>query len=173
MTLFEGVFATLLFDMALFGTDNFIINGVIWLFTSIQNSWDRSFRSSPEAEEKITEFCTRLQIQQEPWIWEKNKGDYISLNDFFSRTYAPEYFPQIGDGRLVSPACCKIMSYNDDANMKSILIKGCDYEIDRVGLPECDISSYIMNRVLIGYLSPKDYHRIHAPISVRNYSKTL
>lgn len=40
MTLFEGVFATLLFDMALFGTSNLLINFVIRTFTSIQNRWD-------------------------------------------------------------------------------------------------------------------------------------
>jgi hypothetical protein len=167
MTLFEGVFATLLFDMALFGTDNILINGIIALFTNIQNSWDATFPSSKVAEEKVTEFCNRLDIQQNPWIWSKKKGEYTSLNDFFSRTYASQYFPTVGNGKVVSPACCKLLCYNHDDEMKSVLIKGCDYEIGRIGLPEDDLEKYSVNGVLIGYLSPKDYHRVHAPISVR------
>ena len=166
MTLFEGVFATILFDMALFGTDNVIINGIISLFTSIQNSWDRSFVNEDIASTKVTDFCNRLNIQQEPWIWEKRKEEYTSLNDFFSRTYDSKYFPPIGSGRLVSPACCTIQCYNNDSDMKTVLIKGCDYEIGKIGLPEDDLEKYRMNKILIGYLSPKDYHRVHSPISV-------
>ena len=167
MTLFEGVFATLLFDMAIFGTNNILINGVIALFTSIQNSWDKPFASSDLATVQVTEFCNRLHIQQEPWIWEKEKGEYTSLNDFFSRSYAPSHFPSMGRGKVLSPACCTIQLYNNDTTMKSLLIKGCDYDIDRVGLPKIDLDKYSKNKVLIGYLSPKDYHRVHAPISVR------
>ena len=169
MTLFEGVFATLLFDLALFGTRNFVINGIIKLFTTIQNRWDEPFTSKHEAQEKVTEFCDRLDIQQQPWIWEKKADEYNSLNDFFSRTYAPSHFPKVSSGRLVSPACCKILSYNTDRSMKSLLIKGCDYDIAKIGLPERDLKSYSENDIILGYLAPKDYHRLHAPISVRPF----
>ncbi|KAL7466874.1 hypothetical protein ACHAXS_007149 [Conticribra weissflogii] len=165
MTLFEGVFATILFDLALFGTYNPIINGIISLFTTIQNSWDTPFKNEVEAEENVLDFCNRLDIQQHPWIWEKQPKAYKSLNDFFSRTYASENFPAIGEGMLVSPACCKILIFNDDTCMKSILIKGCNYQLERVGLPHSDLKAYRKNRIFLGYLSPKDYHRVHAPIS--------
>ncbi|KAL7520321.1 hypothetical protein ACHAWX_005072 [Stephanocyclus meneghinianus] len=165
MTLFEGVFATILFDMALFGTSNPIINGIIALFTTIQNTWDAPFKTKAQAVEKVREFCSRLGIQQTPWIWEKSAEEYTSLNDFFSRTYSTEYFPKIQSGRLVSPACCKILSYPNDKTMKNILIKGCDYALEKIGLfPEEDFEKYSTNRVWLGYLSPKDYHRVHAPI---------
>ena len=168
MTLFEGVFATLLFDMALFGTSNPIINGIIRLFTTIQNSWDTPFANTDEAIMKVNEFCTRLDIQcGEPWIWERMIHEYTSLNDFFSRTYAPIHFPKIGGGRLVSPACCKFTIYNDDEGMKSILIKGCNYDIANIGLPEKDLAAYRLNPIFLGYLSPQDYHRVHAPMTVR------
>ena len=166
MTLFEAVFATILFDLALFGTNNIFINGIISLFTSIQNSWDTPYKSKQEAKRSILEFCKRLGIQTSPWIWDKPIEDYASLNDFFSRTYAS--FPPIAiSARLVSPACCKLLSYNDDSTMKNILIKGCDYDISKIGLPSNDIDKYKSNRVLLGYLSPKDYHRVHSPISGR------
>ena len=167
MTLFEGVFATLLFDMALFGTSNPMINGVIRLFTTIQNSWDRPFADADDAERRICDFCDRLDIQREPWIWERGMREYASLNDFFSRTYAPVHYPPVGSGRLVSPACCKLLVYDDDDMMRSILIKGCDYELSRIGLPGKDLDAFRRNPVLLGYLSPRDYHRVHAPISVR------
>lgn len=163
MTLFEGVFATLLFDLALFGTNNRIINGLIYLFTTIQNSWDTPFKSEAEAERAISEFCNRLDIQQSPWIWEKSVDEYTSLNDFFSRTYL--HFPRLGTGEVLSPACCTLQIYNNDAMMKTLLIKGCKYDIDRVGLPKEDISAYASHHVILGYLSPKDYHRVHSPIS--------
>lgn len=166
----EGVFATILFDLALFGTSNPIINGIISFFTTIQNSWDAPFKNGREAEEKIRDFCNRLDIQQNPWIWEKQPRDYSSLNDFFSRTYASDSFPSIGNGRLVSPACCKILTFHDDSCMKSILIKGCNYQLEKVGFPSSDLEAYRKNRVFLGYLSPKDYHRVHAPISVRKHS---
>lgn len=167
MTPFEGVFATLLFDLALFGTSNPLINGAIRLFTTIQNSWDRPFESEAQATAKVDEFCDRLNIQREPWVWEKEAGGYASLNDFFSRTYAPEHFPPIGGGRVASPACCKLRTYRDDAAMASLLIKGCDYAIGRIGLPEEDLGGYASHPVFLGYLSPTDYHRVHAPVSGR------
>ena len=165
MSLFEGVFATLLFDLALFGTANPIINGIIYFFTTIQNSWDRPFKSEDEAERSIADFCNRLDIQQKPWIWEKASSEYVSLNDFFSRTYKAVNFPPIGVGQVVSPACCTLQLYNDDETMKSVLIKGCRYNIESIGLPAEDVQAYKKHHIFLGYLSPKDYHRIHSPLT--------
>lgn len=174
LTLFEAVFATLLFDLALFGTNNILINTIISTFTSIQNSWDTPFASPKHATDSIRNFCTRLHIQMDPWVWDKPIDEYTSLNNFFSRTYSPTYFPRINtlNGRLVSPACCRMTSYNDDSSLKSILIKGCEYDINKIGLPtyddegDGDVEKYKSNHIILGYLSPKDYHRVHAPISV-------
>lgn len=165
MTLIEGVFATLLFDMALFGTKNVFIDGIIRLFTSLQNSWDKPFQSKQQADVQITEFCERLGIQQNPWIWEKDKQSYTCLNDFFARTYAENHFPQLGeDAQVVSPACCTLTRYADNVELQNILIKGCHYELSKVGLPSEDLPLYKKNTVFLGYLSPSDYHRVHAPI---------
>lgn len=166
MTLIEGVFATILFDLALFGTSNPIINAIIRLFTNIQNSWDNRFSSPQIASNQIQEFCNKLSIQQDPWIWEKDITAYTCLNDFFARTYKEEYFPPLGKGLVVSPACCTLTRYNDDAQVKNLLIKGCDYNIEHIGLPlKYDIEEYKKNHIFIGYLSPTDYHRVHSPIA--------
>lgn len=165
MTFIEAVFATILFDLALFGTSNIFINTIIKMFTSLQNSWDRPFKSKQEAVNLITQFCNKLRIQQSPWIWEKEIGDYTSINDFFSRTYQSATFPKSGHAPLISPASCTMTMYNNNADMKSILIKGCNYRLEDIGLPENDIDLYRANPIIIGYLSPSDYHRVHSPIS--------
>jgi hypothetical protein len=123
MTFMEAVFATMLFDLALFGTSNPVINTIIRIFTSLQNSWDKPFSSRDQAATQVTEFCERLSIQQTPWIWEKPKEEYICLNDFFSRTFSPRHFPPLGEAKVVAPACCTMTKYNDDNDLKSILIK--------------------------------------------------
>jgi phosphatidylserine decarboxylase len=165
MTFMEAVFATILFDLALFGTSNPVINGIIRFFTSLQNSWDSQFLSQEDAFTQVTEFCERLSIQQNPWIWEKSKEDYTSLNDFFSRTFLRSEFPTLGSANIVAPACCTMTRYNDDASMKSLLIKGCSYRIEEIGLPSEDTHLYRQNPIFIGYLSPTDYHRIHSPMA--------
>ena len=164
MTLIEGFITTLLFDLALFGTSNWFINGFIVLFTKFQNGWDRPFRSSTKAKTEITEFCTRLNIQMAPWIWEKDIENYTCLNDFFTRKYAPEFMPKVGNGLVVSPACCTIKRYSNNDTMKYFLVKGCEYKIENIGLNAKDIDLYKKNDVVIGYLSPSDYHRVHSPI---------
>ena len=165
MTYIEAVFATILFDLALFGTSNMFINSIIRLFTSMQNSWDKPFVSKEETVSQIGEFCTRLSIQQEPWIWEKSIEDYSSLNDFFSRTYKQSTFPKLGDAALIAPACCTMARYNNNADLQTLLIKGCDYKIEDIGLPPSEVDLYRKNPIFVGYLSPTDYHRVHAPIS--------
>jgi len=165
MTFMEAVFATILFDLALFGTNNPVINGIIRFFTSLQNSWDSQFSSQEDAVTQVTEFCERLSIQQNPWIWEKSKEDYTSLNDFFSRTFIQSKFPTLGSANIVAAASCTMTRYNDDASMKSLLIKGCSYHIEDIGLPGEDIHLYRQNPVFTGYLSPTDYHRVHSPMS--------
>lgn len=164
MTFIEAVFTTILFDLALFGTSNFFINSIIRFFTNFQNSWDKPFKSRDEGIEQITEFCNRLSIQQCPWVWEKRKEEYTSINDFFARTYAKDSFPQLGNASIVSPATCTMTRHMDNASLKSVLIKGCDYRIEDIGLPHEDIALYKMNPILIGYLSPTDYHRCHSPV---------
>lgn len=163
MTFIEAVFATILFDLALFGTSNSFIGFIIRFFTKLQNSWNSPFASKEDAKSQIKEFCLRLDIQQEPWIWEKGIEEYNSLNDFFSRTYHKKYFPQIGSSDIVSPASCTIMRFSNDSTLEDLLIKGCNYKIEDIGLS--DAKGYKNHDVFIGYLSPTDYHRVHAPIS--------
>jgi phosphatidylserine decarboxylase precursor len=164
MTMVEAVFATMLFDLALFGTDNVFINFVIRAFTKFQNSWDKPFQSPEEATKEVTDFCERLQIQQDPWQWEKPIAEYKCLNDFFSRRYSNP--PAMGNNDIVSPACSTITVHSNNEEFTRLVVKGCDYALEEVGLyPPKDLAAYAKHHVFLGYLSPKDYHRFHAPMS--------
>ena len=165
MTLVEAVGATLLFDLALFGTDSWVINFLIKTFTNLQNSWDKPFKNPKEAQAEVTEFCTKLGIQSDPWVWSKHIKEYKSLNDFFTRTYDPQYLPDLGKSDVVAPACSIVSIYQNDDGLRNLLIKGCDYRIEDVGLPKEDLDQYKKNHIVIGYLSPSHYHRVHVPIS--------
>jgi len=154
MTFIEGVFATILFDLALFGTSNAFIKFIIRIFTHLQNSWDKPFYSPETASTEIQEFCHRLSIQQSAWIWELPIHEYKCLNDFFSRAYAPMYLPPLGSDHIVAPACCTLTRFNDDASMTRILIKGCSYRLEDIGLfPVEDVDKYKKNYAILGYLS--------------------
>lgn len=169
MTFPEGVFATILFDLALFGTSNIFINTIIRLFTSYQNYWKKPFLSKDHAELRVTLFCHQLHIPMKPWKWDKTIRDYKSLNDFFTRHYSNKYIPPIGTAVLVSPACCTLRRFTNMISLKSLLLKGCQFETKKIGLPyesNTDLfyfQSYIQNDILIGYLSPSDYHCVHSP----------
>lgn len=163
MTLIEAVGATILFDLALFGTDNAIVKFLIRKFTEFQNSWDKPYSDPEEAEQGITYFCEKLGIQQHPWIWDRPIDKYRSLNDFFTRTYHPSFAPVIGKADIVSPACCTLRIYRDDEGLRKLLIKGCEYKLEDVGIPHWQ--DYYDQHVVIGYLGPSDYHRVHLPCS--------
>lgn len=170
MTFPEGVFATLLFDLALFGTSNIFINTIIRCFTKYQNSWNREFNSKVHAKVQINKFCLQLHIPTKPWMWDKDIQDYKSLNDFFTRHYSKKYIPSIGTKKIVSPACCTLLRFPHLISLKSLLLKGCKFEAKQLGIPyqsNVDLfyfQSYIRNDILVGYLSPSDYHCIHTPV---------
>ena len=45
-------------------------------------------------------------------------------------------------------------------------MKGCEYAFEDIGFyPPEDFTAYAKNHVILGYLSPTDYHRFHAPMS--------
>lgn len=93
-------------------------------------------------------------------------GGYRSFNDFFTRELVPGARPIESDpNAFVSPADGKLEDFGPVDDGAVFTIKGRPYDAvellgDR-GLAE----RYRGGSYYIVYLSPRDYHRVHAPVS--------
>ena len=96
---------------------------------------------------------------------EKRIDEYSTLNEFFTRRLKPgmrEIDPE--PGSLVSPVDALITGAGK-INAGTILnIKGQDYTIDELLAGSPRTENYRQGFCLVLYLSPTDYHRIHAPV---------
>jgi len=90
--------------------------------------------------------------------------DYVSFEDFFTRELRPDARPQPGDPRaFVSPADGYVHQFGTISDGKLVQAKGIDYALGAllgdVGMAE----SFRGGWYATIYLSPADYHRVHAP----------
>jgi phosphatidylserine decarboxylase len=88
----------------------------------------------------------------------ENIEDYSCFNDFFTRELKPDVRP-IGEG-FISPVDGVISQSGEIINNTLIQAKGKNYTLQ--GLLGRDESFQYFATI---YLSPKDYHRIHAPLN--------
>lgn len=93
---------------------------------------------------------------------------YPSFNAFFTRALKPDARP-IADGDvLVSPADGSISQIGAIAAGRIIQAKGMDYSVaELLGDRESDARAFNEGRFATIYLSPRDYHRVHAPFAGR------
>ena len=91
-----------------------------------------------------------------------NPADYPNFNAFFTRSLKPGARPI--EGQVSSPADGTVsMSGRLDGN-QLIQAKGLGYSLEKlIAGPEA--ASYKNGSFLTVYLSPKDYHRVHIPVS--------
>lgn len=83
-------------------------------------------------------------------------GGFQNFNEFFTRKLKPECRP-ILDG-IVSPVDCSIFDYGYITPLKRIHVKGRMYNVHELtNEEESDMQSYC-----VFYLSPCNYHRVHA-----------
>jgi phosphatidylserine decarboxylase len=99
-------------------------------------------------------------------IW-PSEYDYSSFNAFFTRKLKPDARSWNKDKNLIlSPvdgAVSQIGTINDD---KLIQAKGIDYSLTRLLANDEDAVKAFQNGSFTTlYLSPRDYHRIHMPIT--------
>jgi len=90
--------------------------------------------------------------------------DYVSFEDFFTRELRPDARPRPADPRaLVSPADGYVHQFGTISDGKLVQAKGIDYALGAllgdVGMAE----SFRGGWYATIYLSPADYHRVHAP----------
>ena len=95
-------------------------------------------------------------VQREGWS---------SFDHFFTRTLKDGMRPIDGDPRVVvSPADGRLESMGRVDEGASYIVKGRPYRVEElVGDPQ-EAKRYIGGGGCVIYLSPRDYHRVHAPV---------
>jgi phosphatidylserine decarboxylase len=93
---------------------------------------------------------------------EPNPNAYASFNDFFTRALKVGARPIAGE--FCSPADGEVSQLGPVENDKLIQAKGVNYRLDQL-LGKTDVSAYKNGSFVTIYLSPKDYHRVHSPVS--------
>ena len=97
----------------------------------------------------------------------ENVADYVSFNDFFTRYLKPESRTyQIDKNNIISPvdgAISQIGKLNGD---KIIQAKGKDYSLNQLLANDTESINKLNDGTFTTlYLSPRDYHRIHMPVT--------
>ncbi len=95
-------------------------------------------------------------------------GPFRSFDDFFTRELLPGRRPECADERaIVSPADGRIDSLGDVSKGGEFIVKGRPYTAGALLGSEEEASRYQGGQYFIVYLSPRDYHRVHAPVGGR------
>lgn len=99
---------------------------------------------------------------------ERALDQYESLNDFFTRRLKPDARPiDPHPDSLVSPVDALVTAAGEIVDGQLFHVKGQDYTLQELLNRSPRIVSYEHGFFVVLYLSPADYHRIHAPISGR------
>ena len=91
-------------------------------------------------------------------------SDYNSLGDFFIRRLKPSARP-LASEPLVHPADSLITQHGRINNSTLVQAKGKNFSLEKlIQIPDAK-EKYDDGYFLTYYLSPKDYHRVHSPVS--------
>ena len=121
-----------------------------------------AFAKSRISRPLIRRFAQIYRIEMEEV--EKRLEEYASLNEFFPRRLKPGSRPvDPSPDALVSPVDAKITACGFVRDGQLLHIKGQDYTLHELlgGSPR--IPQFLQGFFWVLYLSPRDYHRIHAP----------
>jgi len=104
----------------------------------------------------------------------KSIRDFKSMHDFFIRELK-RGIHQIDEQKdtVVSPVDATIEDFGPIHSTTHIIVKGKDYYISEMLGSKDAAKKYLGGSYIVFYLSPSDYHRIHAPLSgkvQRNYT---
>ena len=94
-------------------------------------------------------------------------GNYRSFNDFFTRAIKPDARPMAeGENILVSPVDGAVSQAGEISNGRIFQAKGHDFSLNELlgGDPKWT-KAFVDGSFTTIYLSPRDYHRIHMPIT--------
>lgn len=112
----------------------------------------------------IKDFIRRYQVSL--LDTEKNSIEqFIHFNDFFTRQLKKEARPIASGSSIVSPCDGTISQIGHIAKKTLVQAKGHTYRLDKL-LTDPDLAYAFENGLYSTiYLSPKDYHRVHMPLT--------
>ena len=97
---------------------------------------------------------------------ETNISKYATFNDFFTRKLKDSNRPiSQNENTIVSPADGIISQIGDINNDLLLQAKGHKYNLNSLLTEENLASRFVDGKFATIYLSPKDYHRVHMPIT--------
>ncbi len=92
-------------------------------------------------------------------------GGFSSFDDFFTRKLKEGARPiEPAEDIMVSPADGKVEDCGEIDLRGELRIKGRVYRVEEL-LDEADAEAYRGGYFAVVYLSPRDYHRVHAPVT--------
>lgn len=91
---------------------------------------------------------------------------FPSFNAFFTRALIPGARPLPDDARAIAcPADGRISQFGPVRNGRIVQAKGQDFSAAELLGDEAAAAPYQNGQFITIYLSPRDYHRVHAPLS--------
>jgi phosphatidylserine decarboxylase len=90
-------------------------------------------------------------------------GAYACFDDFFTRKLRDGVRP-IADAAVVSPADGLLAQLGPVGVNGRFAVKAADYRAGELIGDEAEAQRYVGGTFAVVYLSPRDYHRVHAPV---------
>lgn len=134
------------------------LTAIVYKLTRIENKRWKNFL--------IKTFVKYFKVDMSQAIW-PGAEDYSSFNAFFTRHLKPDARSWKKDKNLIlSPVDGAISQIGVINNDKLIQAKGIDYTLTRLLANDVDVAKRFQEGSFTTlYLSPRDYHRIHMPVT--------
>ena len=140
------------------------INSVKHLLQSISKEYGVKF-NSPSSKKYIGPFVILNRIDLEDSALKIE--EFTSFNEFFGRKFKPgaRKLDSLKEEVAVSPTDSKALCFDTVNSSRELYIKGTKFTIENL-LQDGEIApKFIDGSIMVCRLSPKDYHRFHAPVS--------
>lgn len=93
------------------------------------------------------------------------RDGYVSFDEFFTRTLRPDARPiDTARDAIVSPADGRLDSMGPIDASATFMVKGRPYRVGELLGDDGEARGYVGGAGCVIYLSPRDYHRVHAPV---------
>ena len=94
--------------------------------------------------------------------------EYPTLDDFFTRRLREGARPVDSDPEVaVSPVDAEVLEVGELEGGRLLQAKGCEFTVGALLADTARAERYLGGDYVTLYLSPRDYHRIHAPVAGR------